>query len=115
VRSFRWKDLAGVPIVAFEAGTAVREMIDRAAAAAGVELSVVMELRSIESIKQMVAAGIGVGFVSKFALADGEGLVCKEGKLSRGLAIVRRRDRVPSAAVAEFERVLISAAASRAR
>lgn len=105
-KQFKWVELAGESVVAFEAGTAVRELIDRAAAEAGVVMNVVMELRSIESIKQMVAAGIGVGFVSKFALKEGEGLVCKEGKLGRGLAIVRRRDRVPSAAVAEFEKVL---------
>lgn len=106
--SFRFKDLAGVPIVAFEAGTAVRDMIDRAAAAAGVPLNVVMELRSIESIKRMVAAGIGAGFVSRFALVPGEGLACRDGQLTRGLAIIRRRDRIPSPAVAEFERVLVA-------
>lgn len=105
---FRWKDLTGVPVVAFEAGTAVRELMDSASAKAGVSLNVVMELRSIESIKQMVAAGIGVGFVSRFALKEGEGLACKDGRLGRRLAIVRRRDRVPSAAVAEFERTLRS-------
>jgi DNA-binding transcriptional LysR family regulator len=55
----------------------------------------------------MVAAGIGVGFVSRFALRGGEGLACRDGKLTRSLAIVRRRDRVPSPAVAEFERVLL--------
>lgn len=106
---FRWKDLVGVPVVAFEAGTAVRELVDSASAKAGVALDVVMELRSIESIKQMVAAGIGVGFVSRFALEEGEGLACREGKLSRGLAIVRRRDRLPSPAAAEFERELRAA------
>jgi len=105
-REFRWKDLSGESGVAFEAGTAVREVIDRASAAAGVTLNVVMELRSIESIKQMVRAGIGVGFVSRFALPDGEGLVCREGKLARGLALVRRRDRLPSPAGALFERTL---------
>jgi DNA-binding transcriptional LysR family regulator len=105
--TFRWKDLAGVPVVAFEAGTAVREIVDEASTRAGVALDVVMELRSIESIKQMVAAGIGVGFVSRFALKDGEGLVCKDGRLSRALAIVRRRDRLPSAAAGEFERELL--------
>ena len=105
-REFRWRDLAGVPVVAFEAGTAVRELVDLASGKAGVALSVVMELRSIESIKQMVAAGIGVGFVSRFALKPGEGLGCRDGKLSRQLAIVRRRDLVPSAAAREFERVL---------
>jgi DNA-binding transcriptional LysR family regulator len=75
--------------------------------AAGVSLTTVMELRSIESIKRMVAAGIGVGFVSRFALGAGEGLVCKQGRLARELAIVRRRDRVPSPAVAAFERGLV--------
>mgnify|MGYP000287419735 CR=1 FL=1 len=106
--AFSWADIADEPIVAFEAGSAVRELLDRAAAAAGVTLNVVMELRSIESIKQMVAAGIGVGFVSRFALVAGEGLACRDGKLSRALAIVRRRDRAPSPAVAEFERVLLA-------
>jgi DNA-binding transcriptional LysR family regulator len=106
---FRWKDLAGVPVVAFEAGTAVREIVDQASLKAGVVLNVVMELRSIESIKQLVAAGIGVGFVSRFALKEGEGLACRDGELSRELAIVRRRDRVPSTAVQEFERVLRAA------
>jgi LysR family cyn operon transcriptional activator len=106
--SFRWKDLAGVPVVAFEAGTAVREIVDQQSLKHGVALSVVMELRSIESIKQMVAAGIGVGFVSRFALKEGDGLACRDGGIGRKLAIVRRRDRVPSTAVAEFERVLRS-------
>ncbi|MCW5764580.1 MAG: LysR family transcriptional regulator [Phycisphaeraceae bacterium] len=109
-RSFRWQDLAGESVVAFEAGTAVREVIDRAAGAAGVALSVVMELRSIESIKQMVAAGIGVGFVSRFALGEGEGLTCKQGRLSRGLAVVRRRRGEPSPAVQMFERELLRVA-----
>lgn len=106
---FRWKDLAGESVVAFEAGTAVRELVDQAAMQASVALSVVMELRSIESIKHMVAAGIGVGFVSRFALKEGEGLACREGRLARELAIVKRRDRAPSAAAAEFERALIAA------
>jgi DNA-binding transcriptional LysR family regulator len=107
-KQFRWQDLAGESVVAFEAGTAVREMIDRGSAAAGVSLNVVMELRSLESIKQMVAAGIGVGFVSRFGLREGEGLTCKDERLSRRLAIVRRKDRGVSAAVATFEKALRS-------
>jgi DNA-binding transcriptional LysR family regulator len=103
---FRWTEIADEPFVAFEAGTAVRAIIDQGVADAGVRLNVVMELRSIESIKQMVAAGIGVGLVSKLTLPHGEGLVCRDSTLARSLAVVRRRDRVPSPAVAEFERVL---------
>jgi DNA-binding transcriptional LysR family regulator len=100
---FRWQEIAREPFVAFEAGTAVRTIIDTAAAAAGVSLNVVMELRSIESIKSMVHAGIGLGIVSRFALAPGEGRACREGRLARELAVVRRRDRIPSHAAAAFE------------
>lgn len=103
---FRWEEIADMPFVAFEGGTAVRAIIDQAAADAGVRLNVVMELRSIESIKQMVAAGIGVGLVSRLALGPGEGLACRGSVLTRALAVVRRRDRVPSPAVAAFEREL---------
>ncbi len=105
---FRWNQIAGEPLVAFEAGTAVRGVVDRAAAAAGVTLNVVMELRSIESIKSMVEAGIGVALVSRFALGEGEGLVCREGRLSRSLALIKRRDRAASPAAEAFERELLA-------
>jgi len=111
-RSFRWQDLAGEPVVAFEAGSAVRGIIDAGAGAHGVALDIVMELRSIESIVQMVRADIGVGFVSRFALEMnpklGEGLRCADAKLTRELSVVRRRDRVPSHAAAAFERALLA-------
>jgi DNA-binding transcriptional LysR family regulator len=104
--SFRWKDLQGEPVVAFEAGSAVREVIDRAARDTGVTLDIVMELRSIESIKQMVQAGIGVGFVSRFAVSEREGLACRDTRLTRQLALIRRRDRDPSPAAAAFEKAI---------
>lgn len=110
--TFRWKDIEGEPFVAFEAGTAVRAIIDQAAAAAGVTLNVVMELRSIESIKQMVAAGIGVALVSRFALGPGEGQTCRETRLTRRLALIRRKDREPSVAAAAFEKELLAAVRS---
>lgn len=107
--AFRWAELEGEPVVAFEAGTAVRTLIDDAARDAGVRLNVVMELRSIESIKQMVAAGIGIAFVSRFALSGwpgGPGAPCRGKALVRKLALARRRDQVPSPAAAAFERLL---------
>ncbi|MFG0275765.1 MAG: LysR family transcriptional regulator [Phycisphaerales bacterium] len=103
-KSFRWKDLAGEPMVGFEAGSAVRAVIDKAASEHGVALSVVMELRSIESIKHMVAAGIGVGLVSRHALpGQRAGATCRDGAIRRTLAIIRRRDRMPSPGAAAFE------------
>jgi DNA-binding transcriptional LysR family regulator len=99
--------------VGFEPGSAVRGVIDAAAGKAGVNLNYVMELRSIEGIKRMVAAGIGCGFVSRFALAPGEGRACREGKLARRLVIVKRRDRAMSAAAAEVERRLLGSVVKR--
>ncbi len=109
-KSFAWKDLAGEAFVGFEAGSAVREVIDSAARAAGVTLDTVMELRSIGSIKSMVLAGVGVAFVSKFVLGPrdelGPGLACRDGPVGRRLALVRRSGRVPTPAAAAFERAI---------
>lgn len=107
-RNFAWKDLEGEAVVAFEAGTAVRSLIDAAAGEAGVSLEVVMELRSIESIVQMVNAQIGVGFVSKFGLPEKAGIRARGGGLTRKLGVIRRRDRFPSHAAAAFERALLT-------
>lgn len=105
---FTWSDLDGEPLVLFEAGTAVRRVLDEAFAAAGITPGIVMELRSIESIKQMVAQGIGAAFVSRFALPPGTvGLVPSDGRpLTRELAIVHRSDRTLSPAARAFLRFM---------
>lgn len=114
--TFAWSDLAGEPLVSFERGSAVRKMIDDAADGAGVQLQVVVELRSVQSMLRMIESGVGVGFVSKFALGKGHGLSCAaRGELERTLAIVRRRDRVPNHAAAAFERALLRTIDERAR
>lgn len=108
-RSFRWRDVVNEPFVAFEAGSAVRRVIDDAALAAGVTLDAVMELRSIDAIRRMVDARVGLAFISQFALEKGEGLRCADGALKRKLSIIRRTDRVPSTAAGVFEGMLLKA------
>lgn len=105
---YAWSDLAGEPMVLFEDGSAVRGIIDLESREAGVALSVVMEVQSAETIERMIGACIGPGLISRFALGGRRGLICSDGRLIRLLAVVRRRDRVPSAASAVFERVLLS-------
>lgn len=100
--AFDWADLVGERVVAFEPGSAVRTRIDEAAHPH--ELNVVMELRSIEGIRRMVAAGVGVGFISSLALPSGAGLRCKHRPITRQLGLIRRRDHTPSPAAAQFER-----------
>ncbi|MCA9273570.1 MAG: LysR family transcriptional regulator [Phycisphaerales bacterium] len=106
--SYTWSSIREDPLVLFEHGSAVRNIIDRASRESEISLNVVMEVRSTETIERMVEAGIGPGFISRFALGDKRGLICKDGRLFRELAVVRRRDRVPSAASAVFERMLIA-------
>jgi DNA-binding transcriptional LysR family regulator len=112
-RSFRWAQLAGEPLVVFEAGSAVRRAIDEAAERAGATLTVVMELRSIDAITRMVESGVGPGFVSRFALPAGApGLACADEPLRRTLGVVRRSDRIPSPAAQRFEELLLDHLAS---
>ena len=103
--TFRWAELHGEPLVLFEAGSAVRRRIDAALDAAGVQPEIVMELRSLQSIRQMVDEGIGAAFVSRLAVDGADrALVPREGRdrLRRDLAVVRRADRRPSAAARAF-------------
>lgn len=102
-RAFDWSELESEPLVLFEAGSAVRQILDARLEEANVNTQTVMELRSIESIKQMVRQGIGAAFVSRFALSAPErGLGCASGPVTRRLGIVRRNDRTPSPATEAF-------------
>ena len=101
-KSFRWRDLDGAQLVMFEAGSAVLGHLDGRIAESGTDIDIVMELRSIESIKQMVRQGIGAGFVSKFALDEEHGLRCLDGVIARSLAVVYRTDRTLNRAAEVF-------------
>jgi DNA-binding transcriptional LysR family regulator len=106
-RRFQWRDLHGQPLIAFESGSAVRQLLDRQLAEHGVSPSVVMELRSIATITSMVAAGIGLGFVSHLADAAGTGLRASDQALSRQLALIERKDRLRSSALTAFRAALL--------
>ena len=101
--TFKWKDLEGMPLVLFEAESAIRQLIDSRLGSRGVNVDIVMELRSIESIKQMVMQGIGAAFVSQFALAGTtQGLRASRSPIKRRLALVYRTDRTLSAPTRSF-------------
>jgi DNA-binding transcriptional LysR family regulator len=101
--TYRWKDLDQLPLVLFEAGSAVRNLIDARLQAEGCRPHIVMELRSIETIKQMVAEGIGAGFVSRIALSNpSDGLRATKHAIKRQLAVVWRMDRTLSPAAKAF-------------
>lgn len=61
-------ELAKFSFVGFEAGSAIRQNIDAALRGVGLELNVVMELRSIPAILRMVATTGNLAFVSQASL-----------------------------------------------
>ena len=61
-------ELAGAPLLMREQGSATRLVTERTLRRAGVEFTTAMELDHIEAIKQAVMAGLGVAFVSVYAV-----------------------------------------------
>jgi DNA-binding transcriptional LysR family regulator len=63
------KDLAHLPFVLFEVGSATRKVIDTFFAGEGIEPTIVMDTENVEIIKAMVKTGMGVGIVPYQAVA----------------------------------------------
>ncbi|MEJ1960787.1 MAG: LysR substrate-binding domain-containing protein [Gammaproteobacteria bacterium] len=70
-RSLKLRDLEGQPFIMREAGSTTRSVLEKALSAAGVRVKLAIEIGSRESIREAVAAGIGLGAVSEIAfIAD---------------------------------------------
>jgi DNA-binding transcriptional LysR family regulator len=62
-------DLTRTPLLMREEGSATRQVTERVLRQAGVRFTIAMELDHVEAIKQAVMAGLGVAFVSAYAIA----------------------------------------------
>ncbi len=62
-RKVQARDLAGLPFVLFEVGSATRRVIDNFFASQNIEPTIVMDTENVEIIKAMVKTGLGVGIV----------------------------------------------------
>ena len=70
--TIRVEELADAPLLMREPGSGTRNVVETALTRAGIKrssLNVVMELDSTESIKSAVEAGLGMGFISEWALS----------------------------------------------
>ena len=105
--------LNGLPLIGFEGDAAIRRLVDSALEKAGVEVEVVMELRSIQSILRMVALQLGLAFVSRLGVeAAGKGVKVIDVtglKITRSLAVVHRRGRALSVAAGAFRDRVVAA------
>ena len=68
-RKVQARDLAGLPFVLFEVGSATRRVIDHFFASQNIEPTIVMDTENVEIIKAMVKTGLGVGIVPYQAVA----------------------------------------------
>ena len=104
--------LQGVGLIGFEAGSAIRQLIDSALRQAGVQMNVLMELRSIPAILQMVSSTRSLGFVSMLSLRQSESHIRPVEvvglNISRELAVISKRGRPLSASAAAFAQTLRS-------
>ncbi|MDE3105239.1 MAG: LysR family transcriptional regulator [Acidobacteriota bacterium] len=114
------KELAEARLLLREQGSGSRRVVERALRGAGVALrtlDVVMELDSTEAIVSGVEAGLGVGFVSRWALRKPLQLgtvkvVRVEGlKIERDFSFVRAAGTELSGAAAAFQRFALAAVA----
>jgi DNA-binding transcriptional LysR family regulator len=108
------RHLEGRPFVSFDPGSAIRQIIDRNLRAAGVEVDVVMELRSIPTILRMVVVTGNLAFVSRLSLTGETGVrqVAVRGlRISRTLGLAKRRGIPLSAPAQTFAGLLVEHAA----
>lgn len=111
VRSVRWADLAGHPVITVRPGYGIRPMIDATAAKAGVTLEVVNEVAFLSTALWMTASGLGASIMpaAYAAAARQPGLVVKPlaaPRVSRDVAVVTKRGRSLSPACERFIAVM---------
>jgi len=96
-------EVARYPVIMREPGSGLRKMVEREFQAAGLGLSVGLELAGVEGVKQAVRAGLGVGFVSSMSMRHEDGLLQPVSLgLTRMLSILMPHASAPSRAAERF-------------
>ncbi len=104
-------ELAGEPLIAFEHGSSVRQLVDQALLAAGAEPRIALEGNDLALVRSLVAQGIGLAILPRsFAELPGPPVALRplRPELRMTVALWWRRDRhlSPAArAFVEFARV----------
>jgi DNA-binding transcriptional LysR family regulator len=93
-------------LVLREAGSGVRQLVERACARAGVQMRVSLEIAGVEGVKEAVRAGMGVGFVSAMSMRHEDGALQRvriaPEPLIRRFSILMPHAATPSRAAARF-------------
>ncbi|HEY1996317.1 LysR family transcriptional regulator [Paraburkholderia sp.] len=98
--------LGAHPLVLREAGSGVRQMVERAFARAAVPMRVALEIAGVEGVKEAVRAGMGIGFVSAMSMRHESGALClfslSPEPLKRRFSILIPHASAPSRVVERF-------------
>jgi len=108
------QSLSDQDYIGFEGGSAIRQIIDGTLRDLGVEMNVVMELRSIPAMLRMVETTGSLAFVSELAVPRGGAVrvVPVRGlKAVRQLALIEKRGRPLSPAAERFAEELLGVSA----
>jgi DNA-binding transcriptional LysR family regulator len=101
--------LARLPLVQYEPGANTRRIVDEWALRAGVPLKPIMELGSVEAMKELTGAGLGCSVLPRMALRGRQqAFVVRSLKprLYRTLALVLRRDKPLTKSLREVVRAV---------
>jgi DNA-binding transcriptional LysR family regulator len=100
--------LGAYPWILREPGSATRGLVDEWAAQKRLRPARIIELRYPEAIRELVRAGVGVGFASELGIApavragDLARITVKGMALKRNLSLVRHKDKRPTPVMATF-------------
>ncbi|MCS3393504.1 LysR family transcriptional regulator [Burkholderia thailandensis] len=108
--------LAAYPLVLREAGSGVRQLVERAFARAATPLAVAFEIAGVEAVKEAVRAGMGVGFVSAMSLRHDDAALAMVSiapePLTRHFSILVPHGATPSRVTTRFLELCIAQAES---
>ena len=97
-RTVTAQHLMRLPIVLYEPGALTRRLVDEWFAAQGLAIRPTMELGSVEAMKELVRAGLGVGIIPRMAVDTPQRsprlqIQSLTPRLTRGIGLVVRRDK----------------------
>ena len=109
-KAINFRDITKESFIFRERGSATQAVVENSLREAGLQLEAVIELGNPEAIKQAVQSGLGIAFISKFAVETElhaktlATLKVKNLKITRELKIVHRKDKhLPRAAIEFIE------------
>lgn len=112
------RDLAREPFILREEGSGTRAVIERALERKGIKIQAVLSMASPEAIKNIVAEGVGVAFVSRLIVGSElqagalKVIPLHDFTIRRPLHLQRLRSHGESPVLAEFLKLLLRASAN---